>query len=88
MAEADSLLLVVDGQEGLTGSDQEIVSWLRRKHPGKPITLAVNKCENVKLADTMVGFLRSRLQGVQICYISTRRDTTSMSEICLIQSDL
>ena len=54
VAEADSLLLVMDGQEGLTGSDEEIVSWLRQKHPGKPITLAVNKCENVRLADTMV----------------------------------
>lgn len=54
VAEADSLLLVVDGQEGLTASDEEIVSWLRRKHPNKPITLAVNKCENVRLADTQV----------------------------------
>lgn len=54
VAEADSLLLVVDGQEGLTASDQEIVSWLRRKHPHKPLTLAVNKCENVRTADTQV----------------------------------
>ena len=54
VAEADSLLLVVDGQEGLTASDQEIVTWLRRKHPKKPVTLAVNKCENVRVADTQV----------------------------------
>ncbi len=54
VAEADSLLLVVDGQEGLTASDEEIIAWLRRKHPSKPITLAVNKCENVRIADTQV----------------------------------
>ena len=59
MAEADSLLLVVDGQEGLTASDEEIISWLRRKHPGKPVTLAVNKCENARLADTQVSHLSS-----------------------------
>ena len=57
VAEANSLLLVVDGQEGLTASDEEIISWLRRKHPDKPVTLAVNKCENVRLADTQVANL-------------------------------
>ncbi len=31
VAEADSLLLVVDGQQGLTASDEEIVTWLRRR---------------------------------------------------------
>ena len=54
MAEADSLILVVDGQTGLTASDEEIVSWLRRSHPRKPVTLAVNKCENLRAADMQV----------------------------------
>ena len=31
VAEADSILLVTDGQQGLTASDEEIVSWLRRR---------------------------------------------------------
>ena len=54
MSEADSLVLVVDGQDGLTSSDEEIMSWLRKSHPSKPLTLAVNKCENVRIADTQV----------------------------------
>lgn len=69
VAEADSLLLVVDGQEGLTAADQEIVSWLRRKHPDKPVTLAVNKCENVRVADTQVATLRdTTLTSFQECF--------------------
>ena len=32
VAEADSILLVTDGQQGLTASDEEIVSWLRRRY--------------------------------------------------------
>ena len=54
VSEADSLILVVDGLDGLTSSDEEIMSWLRKTHPDKPVTLAVNKCENVRNADTQV----------------------------------
>ncbi|GBG75478.1 hypothetical protein CBR_g20109 [Chara braunii] len=44
--EAAAVIMVVDGQAGLIGSDIEIASWLRRKHPGKHVTLGVNKCES------------------------------------------
>lgn len=54
VAEADCLLLVVDGQAGLTAVDEEIVEWLRKTYPRKPVTLAVNKCENIRVADTQV----------------------------------
>ena len=54
IAEADSLILVVDGQTGLTAADEEIVAWLRRTQPGKPLLLAVNKCENAQKADLQV----------------------------------
>jgi hypothetical protein len=37
VAEADSIIMVVDGQAGLTAEDYEIVSWLRKKHPKKPV---------------------------------------------------
>ena len=50
-AEADVLVMVVDGQAGVTAADEEIASWLRRTHPRKPVLLAVNKCENARLAD-------------------------------------
>mmetsp|Transcript_16392 Transcript_16392/g.49130 ORF Transcript_16392/g.49130 Transcript_16392/m.49130 type:complete len:660 (-) Transcript_16392:1075-3054(-) len=49
--EAKVLILVVDGQTGITGADEEVVSWLRKTHPKKPVILAVNKCENVGKAD-------------------------------------
>ena len=38
IAEAKALILVVDGQTGVTSSDQEVVSWLRRTHPEKPVS--------------------------------------------------
>ena len=37
VAEADCIVLVVDGQSGVTGADEEIVTWLRRTHPTKPV---------------------------------------------------
>ena len=52
--EADALVLVMDGQQGLTSSDREVVSWLRKTHPNKPLLLAVNKCENPQKADIQV----------------------------------
>lgn len=49
--ESDSVIVVVDGQTGPTASDEEVLSWLRQSHPGKHVTLAVNKCENLAKAD-------------------------------------
>jgi GTP-binding protein len=43
IAEADRLILVVDGRTGLTSDDQEVARLLRRA--GKPVVLAVNKAE-------------------------------------------
>ncbi|MDH6059963.1 ribosome biogenesis GTPase Der [Chrysosporum bergii ANA360D] len=44
LTQASAAIFVVDGQTGLTGSDQEIASWLR--HQTVPVLLAVNKCES------------------------------------------
>ncbi|TVP62310.1 MAG: ribosome biogenesis GTPase Der [Nodularia sp. (in: Bacteria)] len=44
LTQASAAILVVDGQIGLTGSDQEIASWLRQQTV--PVLLAVNKCES------------------------------------------
>lgn len=35
VSEADAVVLLVDGQEGLQPGDAEILSWLRQKHPSK-----------------------------------------------------
>jgi len=43
--EADHLIFLLDGQEGLTGDDEMLGARLRRT--GKPLTLAVNKSENL-----------------------------------------
>jgi len=43
--EADAIVLLVDGREGLTGVDQEIAETLRRS--AKPLVIAVNKTDGV-----------------------------------------
>ena len=63
IVEADALVLVMDGQQGLTSADQEVVSWLRKTHPNKPLLLAVNKCENPQKADIQVCSIPESCQG-------------------------
>lgn len=46
IAEADVLLMVVDGREPLTASDDQVAKLLRKSK--KPVVLAVNKVENFK----------------------------------------
>jgi len=46
--EADVIIFVVDGREGLTGVDEEIASILRRS--SKPVVLCVNKVESTEQA--------------------------------------
>ncbi|HTX05844.1 MAG TPA: ribosome biogenesis GTPase Der [Steroidobacteraceae bacterium] len=47
VAEADRLVLLVDGRAGLTSQDQFVAREIRRS--GKPTTLAVNKSEGLDL---------------------------------------
>ena len=42
--EADAILFVVDGKEGLAPLDREVAEWLRRAN--KPVLLVVNKVES------------------------------------------
>jgi GTPase len=44
LSQASAAIFVVDGQEGITGGDREIASWLRVQQV--PVFLAVNKCES------------------------------------------
>ncbi|GMH36796.1 hypothetical protein BSKO_04669 [Bryopsis sp. KO-2023] len=69
--EADGVVMVVDGQVGLTGSDQEIMDWLRTQHSDKPLVLAVNKCENYRSADEMAsGFWELGIEPFPVSAIS------------------
>jgi GTPase len=45
LAESSAAILVVDGQDGLTTSDETIATWLRQQ--SVPVLLAVNKCESL-----------------------------------------
>ncbi|HEY9819047.1 MAG TPA: ribosome biogenesis GTPase Der [Candidatus Obscuribacterales bacterium] len=44
LAEASAAIMVVDGQDGVTNSDEEIATWLRQH--SVPVLIAVNKCES------------------------------------------
>ncbi len=46
IAEADALIFLVDGRQGMTGSDQSIADDLRRA--GRPLMIAVNKAEGMR----------------------------------------
>ncbi|MDT8390897.1 MAG: ribosome biogenesis GTPase Der [Lentisphaeria bacterium] len=50
VAEADHVIWVVDSQDGVTPLDRELGLFLRES--GRPVTLAANKADNVKLADS------------------------------------
>lgn len=43
---ADVVVLIVDGRDGLTGTDEDVANMLRRSH--KPVIVAVNKLDNVE----------------------------------------
>ena len=49
--QSDALIFLIDGRDGLTAFDHEVAALLRRA--GKPIVLAVNKCDRREAADTI-----------------------------------
>ncbi|HEY8414882.1 MAG TPA: GTPase, partial [Thermaerobacter sp.] len=54
--EADVLVMVVDGQAGLTPADEEVARLLRRA--GKPTVVAVNKVDDQRLDGVEYDFYR------------------------------
>lgn len=52
--EADAIVLVVDGRDGLMAADEEVASVLRLA--SKPVFVAVNKAEGVKIQQDAVEF--------------------------------
>lgn len=59
LKEADAVLFVIDGREGVTPMDEHFAQWLRRQ--GKPVLLGVNKCENERA--TMSGVAEAHSLG-------------------------
>ncbi len=56
VAEADVIILVTDGREGLQPGDALVVDYLRRT--GKPVLLAVNKIDQARLEPNVAEFYR------------------------------
>jgi GTP-binding protein len=54
--EADLVLFVVDGREGPSALDDEILSWLRRT--GRPTLLVVNKTDGIDAQESLNEFAR------------------------------
>ena len=54
MGEADVVLLMVDGRDDITSSDQVLAQAVRES--GKPHVLVVNKCDNMKQDDRAHGY--------------------------------
>jgi GTP-binding protein len=52
LARADVALFIIDGHEGVTTMDRHFADWLRKQ--GKPVILAINKCENENTAQSGV----------------------------------
>lgn len=70
--EADVVLLVVDGQSGITPADREIVQSLRKAQRREEdelfprIMLVVNKCENQKVRQNAVQFYELGFQELHL----------------------
>jgi len=56
VAEADVIILVTDGREGLQPGDALVVDYLRRT--GKPVLVAVNKIDQARLEPNVAEFYR------------------------------
>ncbi len=53
LKQADAILFLIDGREGVTPMDQHFAQWLRRQK--KPIILGANKCENERATISGLG---------------------------------
>src|SRR5207342_2788161 len=54
--EADLILFIVDGREGASALDDEILSWLRKRD--RPVLLVVNKIDGIDAPSALNDFAR------------------------------
>ena len=66
---ADVIVFIVDGKQGLTGSDNEVAQMLRKSK--KPIVLVVNKIDHLELEANAFEFYNLRYRK-SIGYICTQ----------------
>ncbi len=53
LEQADVILFIIDGREGVTTIDEHFAGWLRKQK--KEVILGVNKCENDKITTSAMG---------------------------------
>ena len=71
LAEACAVVMVVDGQQGLTTADQTIASWLRNR--SLPVLLAVNKCESPQMGAALAADFWSLALGEPLAGLQSPR---------------
>lgn len=76
--EADAILFVVDGREGLTPIDKEIAKMLRSKN--KPVGLVVNKIDGIDLDVALGEFYRLGFKHIYPISASNNRGMISLME--------
>jgi len=81
VAEANVVVLMVDGEGGLTAGDENVATLVRRT--GKPVVLAVNKTEGRAAEESVAEFFALGI-GEPVAISATRGDrVTSMLDIAL-----
>ncbi|MEZ5479772.1 MAG: ribosome biogenesis GTPase Der [Thiolinea sp.] len=81
IAEADAVLFIVDGKQGLTGGDQQIASHVRQT--GKPVFLVVNKTDRIDPDQAAAEFYALGFTEVFSIAAAHNRGVTSMLETVL-----
>jgi hypothetical protein len=85
ISEAAALILVVDGQTGVTSSDEEVVSWLRKTHPKKPVSLLSTNRKGLPPSAQCCAIPRHHvLEPAQVCRMNsfTQPSTTDQTAAC------
>lgn len=72
VAEADVVIFIVDGRQGITPHDKAITDYLRKS--GRPVILAVNKAEGMKYTAVVADFYELGLGGDPLVISSAHGD--------------
>ena len=76
--EADLVLFVVDGREGVSALDEEILAWLRKS--GRPMLLVVNKTDGLDSRAALAEFARFGVADAHAVSASHRQGIGSLLE--------
>jgi len=86
MGEADVVILMVDGRENITSSDQVLAQAVRES--GKPHILIVNKCDHMKQDEQINNFYELGIESILPCSALSGRLTGDIMEAIGIKLSL